>query len=256
MLVDRKNLLGALALSAAGAALLAGFASPAEAARPARLKVTVDAMQKRNDPIPPQYAFCVPAAQGHTTSGANKNPSISWSKGPDGTQSYAIIVHDTDVPTKFDDANKEGRTIAADLKRMDFTHMVLVDIPPSMTGIAEGADSDKVTAKGKPPGKTDHGVRGVNDYSKFMSGDMAGAYGGYDGPCPPWNDTIWHHYHFTVYALDVPSLNLTGSFTAAQVRSAMKGHVIAAGTFTGVFTQNPDVAKTPPGPSTRRKKQG
>jgi phosphatidylethanolamine-binding protein (PEBP) family uncharacterized protein len=44
--------------------------------------------------------MCVPAAQGHTTSGPDINPSISWSKRPPGTQSYAVIVYDTDAPAE------------------------------------------------------------------------------------------------------------------------------------------------------------
>ena len=35
---------------------------------------------------------------------------------------------------------------------------------------------------------------------------MSGDYFGYDGPCPPWNDSIVHHYVFTVYALDVDAV--------------------------------------------------
>ncbi|MBI1776557.1 MAG: YbhB/YbcL family Raf kinase inhibitor-like protein [Proteobacteria bacterium] len=239
--MTKQAIFSAAALAATVALALAAPSLAAGAAKTAALRVSVDRIARTNDPIPAQYAFCVPSAQGHTAMGANKNPRIHWSKGPAGTQSYAIIVHDTDVPSKFDDANKEGRTISKDLKRIDFVHMVLVDIPAAMTEIAEGKDSDKVTPKGKPPGKTDHGVRGVNDYGKFMSGDMAGAYGGYDGPCPPWNDSIPHHYHFVVYALDVPNLNLSGNFGAAEVRKAVKGHVLGRGNFTAAYTQNPDV---------------
>src|SRR5258708_1568475 len=212
MSLIKQGIVGALALSA----ILVSQPAAAADAKPKWLRVSVDDIKHNNDPIAPQYAFCVAAAQGHTAMGPNKNPRIGWSKGPDGTQSYAVIVHDTDVPSKFEDANKEGRTIARTLKRIDFTHMVLVDIPPTVREIPEGKESDKVTPKGKPPGKTEYGVRGVNDYSKFMAGDMAGAYGGYDGPCPPWNDSIPHHYHFVVYALDVPSLALSGNFGASE----------------------------------------
>jgi Raf kinase inhibitor-like YbhB/YbcL family protein len=240
MPVIRRGLIGALALSVAGTLALA---AGGHAAEPARLRVTVDHIRRTNDPIPQRYAFCVPAAQGHSKMGADVNPAIRWSKGPAATKSYAVIVHDTDVPSTFDDADKEGRTIPKDLKRVDFTHMVLVDIPATMTELPEGADSDRLTPKGKPTGPTSHGVRGANSYGQFMSGAMAGTSGGYDGPCPPWNDTIPHHYHFTVYALDVPSLGLTGAFTADDARKAMKGHVLGAGTFTATYTQNPALMK-------------
>jgi Raf kinase inhibitor-like YbhB/YbcL family protein len=223
-------------------ALIGAPADFAAAAAVTKLTVSVEGVAN-NRPIPMDYAFCVPNAQSHSTSGANKNPAIRWSRGPSGTQSYAIIVVDTDVPTVFDDANKEGRTIAKSLKRRDFYHMVLVDIPASKTALASGADSAGITAKGKPPGPTPNGLRGINDYSTAMSGDMAGNYGGYDGPCPPWNDSILHHYHFIVYALDVPSLGLSGNFGGVAAQAAIAKHALAKGEAVGTYTQNPALIK-------------
>jgi Raf kinase inhibitor-like YbhB/YbcL family protein len=56
---------------------------------------------------------------------------------------------------------------------------------------------------------------------------MRGDYYGYDGPCPPWNDEIVHHYVFTVFALDVERLDGDGKLGGQQVRAAMQGHVLA-----------------------------
>src|SRR5258708_6051792 len=219
MSLIKQGIVGALALSA----ILVSQPAAAADAKPKWLRVSVDDIKHNNDPIAPQYAFCVAAAQGHTAMGPNKNPRIGWSKGPDGTQSYAVIVHDTDVPSKFEDANKEGRTIARTLKRIDFTHMVLVDIPPTVREIPDGKESDKVTPKGKPPGKTEYGVRGVNDYSKFMAGDMAGAYGGHDGPPPPRDRAIPPPHPFLVYAPHVSRPPLIGNFGGNRAREAHKG---------------------------------
>ena len=196
-----------------------------------------------NAPIPEEFAFGVPAVDDHMALGANRNPHLAWSEAPEGTKSYAVICVDDDVPSKMDDLNQEGKTIPADLPRIDFYHWVLVDVPASVSELAAGADSDGITQGGKPPGPTDHGTRGINDYTMFMGGnpDMAGDYGGYDGPCPPWNDTIVHHYHFTVYALDVESLGLSGSFTGAQAMAAMEGHVLDKATITGTYSLNPEV---------------
>ena len=69
--------------------------------------------------------------------------------------------------------------------------------------------------------------------------DMAGTYAGYDGPCPPWNDEIIHHYHFEVHALDVDTLGLEGEFDGNDVRQAMAGHVLASARVTGTYTLNP-----------------
>jgi Raf kinase inhibitor-like YbhB/YbcL family protein len=71
---------------------------------------------------------------------------------------------------------------------------------------------------------------------------MAGDYFGYDGPCPPWNDAIVHHYVFTVYALDLDRLPIEGVFTGAQAIAAMQGHVVAQASITGTYTLNPRLA--------------
>jgi len=72
--------------------------------------------------------------------------------------------------------------------------------------------------------------------------DMAGDYGGYDGPALPWNDEIMHEYVFTVYALDVETHGLSGVFSGADALAAMEGHVLASGRVVGEYTLNPDLA--------------
>lgn len=191
--------------------------------------------------IAEEFAFGVRTDTEPFTFGANISPGMSWSGGPDGTKSYAVIMHDRSVPTVFDDANQEGKTIPADLARMDFMHWVLVDIPATTTSLSKGAESDSVMPKGKPTGPTTHGVRGANDFGMFMAGnpEMAGDYGGYDGPAPPWNDEIMHEYVFTVYALDVDTLSMSGVFSGADALAAMEGHVLASAQVVGEYTLNP-----------------
>jgi hypothetical protein len=205
-----------------------------------QLKVTIDAWAY-GDPIPGEYAFCVPAAEGHCGLGPNLSPRIRWSDVPAGTKSFAILCHDPDVPSKPDAVNKEGMTVPADLPRVDFYHWVLVDIPGDVRELAKGADSNCITPKGKAAGPCALGVRGINNYTDWFAGDadMGGDYGGYDGPCPPWNDEIVHHYHFTVYALDVPSLGLKGRFGGAEALGRLQGHVLAKGEWVGTYTLNP-----------------
>ncbi len=196
-----------------------------------------------NGHIPDEFTFCRPDPAEHATMSANRSPHLRWSDVPAGTRSFVVICDDVDVPSIFDDVNKEGAALPADMPRIDFYHWVLVDIPPSVTELAEGADADGVTPKGKPAGKMPYGTRGINDYTKFMAGnpDMAGDYGGYDGPCPPWNDERLHRYVFTVYALDVPSLGLAAGFTGEDALRAMEGHILAQASWTGTYTQNPAV---------------
>lgn len=68
---------------------------------------------------------------------------------------------------------------------------------------------------------------------------MAGQYFGYDGPCPPWNDSLLHHYIFTLYALGVARCPVDGAFNGAQLRAALAGHVLAQASLTGTYTLNP-----------------
>lgn len=206
----------------------------------AKLDVTIDAWSD-GDPIPEEFAFCVPADEGHVTPGRNRNPGIRWAGAPSATKSYAIICHDPDVPSKPDNVNREDVSVPADLPRVDFYHWVVVDIPADRAEILAGEDSARVTPGGKRPGATDYGVSGINSFTDWFAADesMKGDYGGYDGPCPPWNDEIVHHYHFTVYALDASSLGLSGSFTGAEALTAMEGHVLASGRWVGTYTLNP-----------------
>ncbi len=192
--------------------------------------------------IPGDYSFCTPDPARHVCLGSNRNPQLAWSGAPEGAKSFVVICHDPDVPSKGDDVNQEGRTVPASLPRVDFFHWVLVDLPASLSSIAEGEFSSEVTPRGKSGPAAAHGARqGINDYTAWFAGDhdMSGDYYGYDGPCPPWNDEIIHHYVFTVYALDIERLPLEGRFGGAEVRAAMAGHILAQASLTGTYTLNP-----------------
>ncbi|WP_106392663.1 YbhB/YbcL family Raf kinase inhibitor-like protein [Enhygromyxa salina] len=198
-------------------------------------------------PIPGEFAFCVPAQEGHVAMAPNRNPHLAWADAPEGTKSFAIICHDPDVPSRGDDVNQEGRSVPYGLPRVEFFHWVLVDVPADVSEIAAGAHCDGITPHGKAPGAAPQGqgVQGINDYTGWFAGDaeMAGDYGGYDGPCPPWNDERLHHYHFTVYALDVESLNLSGNFGGKDALAAIEGHTLAKARWIGTYTLNPKVKR-------------
>jgi Raf kinase inhibitor-like YbhB/YbcL family protein len=198
--------------------------------------------------IPAPFAFGKIDPVSQVALSTNRNPHLAWSDVPAGVKSLVIICNDPDVPSVGDDVNQKGKTVAASLPRVDFCHWLLVDLPATTTSIAAGQFADGVTPRGKsgpqilknpiPPAR-----HGLNGYTDWFAGDadMGGDYFGYDGPCPPWNDALMHHYVFTVYALDLAQLPVDGNFTRPQVLDAMQGHILAQASLTGLYTLNPAV---------------
>jgi len=85
----------------------------------------------------------IPTSAAHSMIGGdNVSPDLSWSEGPEGTQSYAVTCYDPDAPTT-----------------VGFTHWVAFDIPPSVTALEAGAE---------PPG-----VCGFTDWGESTYGGMA-----------------------------------------------------------------------------------
>jgi hypothetical protein len=189
--------------------------------------------------IPSEFAFGKHNPESNVELCENKNPHLAWSDLPEGTKSLALICHDTDVPSKPDDVNQDGKRVPADLPRVDFYHWVLVDLAADAGAIAAGEFCDGITAKGKagPDGPRDT-RQGLNNYTQWFEGDadMGGQYHGYDGPCPPWNDTIIHHYHFTLYALDTDKCSVDGVFTGPDVLAAIEGHTLGKASIMGTYT--------------------
>jgi len=170
-----------------------------------------------NKPMSARYAHCMPDGRGATKDSQNISPAISWTAGPAGTKSYAMMVVDKDAPGDMSLINQSDKTIAADAARQDFYQWVVVDIPFTTNHLPQNA-KDKI------------GVAGQNNNS---------TQSGYDGPCPPWNDARAHHYHFEVFALDVATLNMKAPFSGQQASEAMRPHILAKGEVVGTYTTNP-----------------
>ena len=96
-----------------------------------------------------------------------------------------------------------------------FIHWVLYDIPAVTRELPVG-----VPKQGQ---LSDNSRQGKNDFGKI----------GYGGPCPPGGT---HHYVFSLYALDT-TLGLPAGASRSQVESAMKGHVLARGELTGLYSR-------------------
>jgi Raf kinase inhibitor-like YbhB/YbcL family protein len=132
--------------------------------------------------------------------GKNLSPALFWSGAPAGTQSFAIMVHDPDAPTGS-----------------GFWHWVVYNIPAGTESIP--AEAGDVKKKGMPVGS----VQGRTDFGTF----------GYGGPCPPPGKA--HHYHFRVFALKVPKLEVPADATAALIGFNVQANKIAEADLVGLY---------------------
>lgn len=170
-----------VALMAAPAATLAQ-----QEAKAMSLKLTSSSFA-HNGEIPTRY----------TCEGQDVSPPLAWSGVPANTRSLALIVDDPDAPDPA-------------APKLTWVHWLLYDIPPSATGLPEGA-------KNLPPGTRE----GRNDWQRT----------GYGGPCPPVGR---HRYFHKLYALDALLPDL-GKPDKARLEAAMKGHVIAQAELIGTY---------------------
>lgn len=121
-------------------------------------------------------------ANGFGCTGQNISPEIKWSNIPNGTKSLALQVFDPDAPSGS-----------------GFWHWAVYNIPPTATGLAQGAGNNMAQL---PAGA----FGGTND---FQDTGVTGINGNYGGPCPPAGDAP-HRYIFTLYALAVDKLEVAG----------------------------------------------
>jgi Raf kinase inhibitor-like YbhB/YbcL family protein len=123
----------------------------------------------------------------------NVFPGLSWTAGPAGTQSYAIIMQDGDGVRR----NSNGQPIL---------HWTMANIPPALTTLAT-----EMTA---PPDGAAFGPNGSGTNRPYL------------GPRTPPGPR--HRYHFQVFALDtlLPA-NALATFEA--MTAAMNGRVLASG---------------------------
>lgn len=191
--------------------------------------------------IPARHAAGRLDRHGRVENSDNLSPPLSWGDVPGGTRSFSLICHDFDVPSVVDDVNRLDREVPEDLPRIDFFHWVLADLPVGIMSLHEGEFSRGFVARGKPGPVALHGARhGLNDYTRWFASDpaMAGQYFGYDGPFPPFNDSLVHHYVFTLYALDVEHAPVADVFDGESLRRAIYPHVLAEATLSGTYTLN------------------
>jgi Raf kinase inhibitor-like YbhB/YbcL family protein len=137
--------------------------------------------------IPPQFSC----------DGPGMSPELSWSSAPPGTQTFMLVVHDTDV---------NGGIV----------HWMVYDIPASVTELPSAAVSHGPFATGAQQGTNGSGSAG------WMP------------PCPPKGST--HRYLFELYALDT-RLPVMGTPTQSALMAAIHGHVLAKAEMLGTYTR-------------------
>lgn len=151
-----------------------------------------------DQPINMRFVF-----NGFGCTGQNLSPGLNWRNAPAGTKSFALTVHDPDAPTGG----------------AGFWHWVVVNIPATATGLAQGvgtADGKDLSAAGARQIPTDFGTPG------------------WGGPCPPVGDAP-HRYNFTVYALNVDRLDLPANATASLAGFMANSHAIAQAKLTARY---------------------
>jgi Raf kinase inhibitor-like YbhB/YbcL family protein len=141
--------------------------------------------------------------KGFGCTGNNVSPSLSWSGAPSGTKSFAVTMYDPDAPTGS-----------------GWWHWVVFNIPANVTSLPKGAGDvkSKLMAKEAIQSRTDFGADG------------------YGGPCPPAGDKP-HHYHITVFAVDVDKLPdaKNDAASAALVGFDLHFHTLAKATLTATY---------------------
>ena len=130
----------------------------------------------------------------------NVSPQLSWSGAPEGTRSYAVTCYDPDAPTGS-----------------GFWHWTVANIPADVTELAAGAGS---RGGGLPKGA----IQGRTDFGQA----------GFGGAAPPPGHGP-HRYVFTVFAVDVESLNVTADDSGAVFGFNLHFHTLAKASITATY---------------------
>lgn len=125
----------------------------------------------------------------------NRSPHLKWSGAPEGAKSFAITCYDPDAPTGS-----------------GFWHWTVANIPADVTEIAAGGP----VPAGAVEGRTDFGQPG------------------FGGAAPPAGHGP-HRYIFTVFAVDIETLDVVPENSGAIFGFNLHFHTLAKASITGVY---------------------
>ena len=134
----------------------------------------------------------------YTCDGMDISPPLTWTSGPEGTKTFALICDDPDAPMGT------------------WVHWVLFNLPADITEFRENVPPERELESGAK--------QGMNDFRKI----------GYGGPCPPSGT---HRYFFKLYALDT-EINLEAGATKSELLRAMEGHILAEAQLMGRYERS------------------
>jgi para-nitrobenzyl esterase len=205
------------ALAAASGLAVAASAALAQSPPPPATEVAADRLVLTLIPAKGKLKVSSPAFTDggdipfeNTQYRGNVFPGLAWSKGPKATQTYVVIMQDTD-------GQRNGEAIL---------HWTAYNIPSSVMKLDAGMSA-------LPAGA----IYGPN---------IVGPHHAYMGPRTPPGPK--HRYHLQVYALDTP-ISVNPDLKLDGLKAAMTGHVLASGQVVGLGQADPDAPKPAPRPA-------
>jgi len=130
-----------------------------------------------------------------TCDGADVSPPLVWSGAPKEARSFALVCSDPDAPNGT------------------WYHWAMFDISKGVSELVE----HRAAGSSSPP-------QAINDFRKR----------GYSGPCPPRGHGQ-HHYHFTLFAVNVTKLDVLSAADCREVEAAARSHAIATAELVGTY---------------------
>ncbi len=131
--------------------------------------------------------------------GLNVSIPVEWDDVPPGTQSFALSLVDPHPVAR------------------NWVHWLVINIPPKTTSLPEGTSGKRLPSPAK---------------------ELQNTYGtmGYGGPQPPKGSGV-HPYICTVYALNVPRVDLPANTTLDVFLNTIGEKTIESAAVTGTFEQ-------------------